>query len=101
MGVTGCSTLTWCAQARRTRRLSRHTAASRPCQTRCLATTQEIGFEMNVLIPQYPTHMGDDGPERRQLDLSDAQRYGELRELIEPTAKPWDQSSMDELDLAV
>ena len=55
----------------------------------------------DVLIPQYPTVMGSSGPERRRLDLADAERYGDLRELIGSSAKPWDQSSMDALDRAV
>lgn len=54
-----------------------------------------------VLIPQYPTQMGRDGPERRPLDLEDATRYGRLVELIGPTAKPWDSESMDQLDAAI
>ncbi len=54
-----------------------------------------------VLIPQFPTQMGDCGPERRPLDLTDAERYGRLVEVLTPEAKPWDPTVADELDAAM
>lgn len=49
-----------------------------------------------VLIPQYPTERDGSGAiVRRQLDLTDAERYGRLLELIGPSAKPWDQDVVD------
>jgi len=54
-----------------------------------------------VLIPQHPTRMGSDGPERMSIDLTDARRYGEPVELLEPSAKPFDPSSIEQLDEAM
>lgn len=51
-----------------------------------------------VLIPQYPTEMVAGRPQRRDLDLSDAERYGRLVELLEPTAKPWDPAAVEQMD---
>lgn len=54
-----------------------------------------------VIIPQYPTEMDRGVPVRRYLDLKDARRYGELVELLEPTAKPWDPSAVEQMDQAL
>ena len=51
-----------------------------------------------VIIPQFPTHMGDRGPERMSVDLADAERYGTVVEVLDSTAKPFDPSSMEQLD---
>lgn len=45
--------------------------------------------------------MGQDGPERMPLDLTDAERYGRICELLEPGAKPFDPDSIDEMDMAI
>lgn len=54
-----------------------------------------------VLVPQFPTRMGADGPERMPLDLTDAERYGRVCEVLGPSAKPFDPDSVDQLDAAI
>lgn len=54
-----------------------------------------------VLIPQFPTRMGDNGPERMRVDLTDAERYGRVMELLEPSAKPFDPGSIEQMDQAI
>lgn len=54
-----------------------------------------------VLIPQHPTRMGENGPERMAMDLTDAERYGRVCELLEPTAKPFDPDSIEQMDQAL
>lgn len=54
-----------------------------------------------VFIPQHPTRMGHEGPERMPLDLTDAERYGRICELLEPGAKPFDPSSVAEIDATI
>src|SRR3954471_15606260 len=54
-----------------------------------------------VFVPQFPTRMGDDGPERMTLDLTDAERYGRVCEVLGPSAKPFDPSSIEQLDQAL
>lgn len=51
-----------------------------------------------VLIPQFPTEMRDGRVARREVDLTDAARYGRLVELLEPSAKPWDPDAIEEMD---
>lgn len=51
-----------------------------------------------VIVPQFPTMMGSKGPERRPIDLTDAERYGVVQPVLGDSAKPWDQSSLDQLD---
>lgn len=51
-----------------------------------------------VIIPQYPTRMGDNGPERMGMSMRDAERYGTIVEVLEPSAKPFDPESMQQLD---
>lgn len=54
-----------------------------------------------VLIPQFPTRMGDSGPERMRVDLTDAKRYGRVMELLGPQAKPFDPDSIEQMDQAM
>ena len=54
-----------------------------------------------VLIPQFPTRMGNDGPERMRVDLTDAERYGRPLELLDCSAKPFDPSSVEQIDQAI
>lgn len=51
-----------------------------------------------VIIPHFPTRMGDHGPERMPMDLTDAERYGTIVEVLDSSAKPFDPSSMEQLD---
>lgn len=51
-----------------------------------------------VIIPQFPTRMGDNGPERSYMDLTDAERYGRVVEVLSDTAKPFTPSAIEELD---
>lgn len=57
--------------------------------------------DCTVIVPQFPTRMGEDGPVRMPLDLTDAERYGHILEVLGPTAKPFDPDSLDELDLTM
>lgn len=54
-----------------------------------------------VLVPQFPTRMVDGEVQRMPMDLTDAQRYGEVLELLEPSAKPFDPGSVEQLDQAI
>ncbi len=55
-----------------------------------------------VIIPQFPTEMGPGGQIiRRPMDLTDAERYGRLVEVLGPTAKPWDPDAIEEMDRAL
>jgi hypothetical protein len=51
-----------------------------------------------VIIPQFPTRRGDGGPEKMSIDLTDAERYGRVVEVLDPSAKPFDPSSIGQLD---
>lgn len=51
-----------------------------------------------VIIPQFPTEQGG---VRRELDLTDAERYGRLIEVLGPNAKPWDPDAVEEMDQAL
>jgi len=52
-----------------------------------------------VMIPQYPTERLRSGEVvRRHLDLTDAQRYGEIVELLDTQAKPWDHTAVEQMD---
>lgn len=54
-----------------------------------------------VFVPQFPTRMGDSGPERMPMDLTDAERYGRICEVLQASAKPFDPDSVDQLDQAM
>jgi hypothetical protein len=54
-----------------------------------------------VIIPQYPTEMHGGRIVRRDLDLSDALRFGELVELLDHSAKPWDPDAIEQMDQAL
>lgn len=55
-----------------------------------------------VIIPQYPTERAGNGEiVRRDLDLRDAERYGALVEVLDPSAKPWDPSAVEQMDQAL
>lgn len=55
-----------------------------------------------VIIPQYPSEMDRAGNiTRRPLDLRDAERYGRLVEVLEPSAKPWDPEAIEQMDQAL
>lgn len=51
-----------------------------------------------VIIPQHPTRMGDNGPERMPMDLADAERYGTVVEVLDGSAKPFDPDAIEQLD---
>ena len=51
-----------------------------------------------VIIPQFPTRMGDNGPERMPMDLTDAERYGTVVEVLDSTAKPFDPDAIEQMD---
>lgn len=51
-----------------------------------------------VIVPQFPTRMGDHGPERMPVDLTDAERYGTVVEILSSTAKPFDPESIEQMD---
>ncbi len=51
-----------------------------------------------VIVPQFPTRMGDSGPERMVVDLADAERYGTVVEVLGSGAKPFDPDSIEQLD---
>lgn len=86
------------------------------CQASCAKPAESVNLAQQVLpsrdfiqderlpvvmIPQYPTQWGRNGPERRALDLSDAERYGQLLELCRPVGKPWDPAVAEEIDSAM
>lgn len=54
-----------------------------------------------VIVPQYPTEMQGGQIVRRSLDLRDAERYGELVELLDHSAKPWDPDAVEQMDRAL
>lgn len=51
-----------------------------------------------VIIPQFPTRMGEYGPEKMPMDLSDAERYGTIVEVLDTSAKPFDPDVIEQLD---
>lgn len=51
-----------------------------------------------VIIPQFPTRMGEYGPEKMPMDLSDAERYGTIVEVLDTSAKPFDPDAIEQLD---
>lgn len=55
-------------------------------------------YQPCVYIPQFPTRWGEGGPQRMPLDLTDAERYGRVMEILSPEAKPFDPGSIDQLD---
>lgn len=51
-----------------------------------------------VIIPQHPSRMGDNGPEKMGMNLDDAERYGTIVEVLDINAKPFDPDAIEQLD---